>query len=330
MTKTKALPAPLREYLSDAALPAPKDIVATDPDRLWEFVQRGMEMEIKGKIAAGWALTQLRDNLPPQVFSSKLRDLNIPRSSAYDAIAASSLFATLPDLQVVRALAQLGIAKTLTLRTWEPKEVVALASGKPVRGLTLDAAVEMPTREFADAVRDPELIRANKKIAGLEADNEGLTEEIKSLKGALKHRYQNLRMPDFAAHARQESVALAEQMTLGITALEDLLQQNLVEGKEAKLHPEWAERAAGTMYHSLRSVQARLEAVLFAIQEQYGSKVTGKVDYEHRLSEGELLIARDSLAVVLSRHKDDAHNREADRQNAKGGRGRPMKKKAVQ
>lgn len=188
----------------------------------------------------------------------------------------------------------------------------------------LDELAAIPRDELTDLVR-----KLKKKVSVLEHDKDGLSHELKESRGSLRARYENLKMPDFAAHARQESVALAEQMSLSVAAFEELIGERLSTDKEAKLYPEWVTRSAGTAYHSLRSVHARTQMLLERMEEQYGPEVTGKVDYEHTLSDGELLIARDSLAIILKRHKTQAENREADRANAKGGRGRPRSKKAV-
>jgi len=296
---------------------------------LWAVAQRAFEMEMAGRVVAGRALLELSKRLDQAEFAEELTRRHVSRSAYYNAVAVYQAFAELPDEQSVQTFGQLGQTKAITLLTWTPEERLAFAKGQKVRGLTVDQAVEMSAREFAEAARDPELIKAGKKIAALEADNEGLEAEVKELKGALKHRYEALKMPDFAAHARQEAVALAEQMTLSITALEDVVTDRLIGDKEAKTYPEWAERAAGTLYHSLRSVHARTEELLAKIHAQWGKPVTGKLDFEHSLTDGELQMAKDALGIVLKRHKTLAENRDAERANAKGGRGRPRTVKKV-
>jgi len=321
------LPKPLQAYLESTLGHIGE--IAHDAEQLWDVGMRGLQLEIAGRILAGRAFQALSESLEPRTLSAELAARNIPRRSFYDAIDVYEMFAVLPQVEFVRACAQIEFSKIREMGRLPREEFLALASGKKIRGITLDAAAGMTVREFADAVRDPELVKASKKVAALQADKEGLAAELKELKGALKHRYENLKMPDFAAHARQESIALAEQMSLSVAAFEELIGERLSTDKEAKLYPEWVTRSAGTAYHSLRSVHARTQMLLERMEEQYGPEVTGKVDYEHTLSEGELLIARDSLAIILKRHKVEAENREADRANAKGGRGRPRSKKAV-
>lgn len=317
------MPEAVRAYL-DQTLGQVEQFSA-DPDSLWKVGERGLQMETAGKIIAGRAFIALRDALLPGEFAAELAKRLIPRPSAYKAIEVYELFAALPDLRVVQALAQLGITKAIAIKHWTKDEQLTLAAGKPVRGLTLETAVDLSTRDFAEAIRDPEQIKAAKKIKTLEADKEGLEAQVKELKGALKHRYETLKMPDFAAHARQESVALSEQMMLGITALEELVTDHLGSKEAVHTFPEWRDRAAGTLYHSLRAVHARTQQLLERIEEDYGAPVTGKIDYEHTFSEGELLLAKDALSVIQQRHKAQADNREAQRKNAKGERGRPRK-----
>ena len=320
-------PEPVKSYLSQTL--GNIEQVVSDQGSLWEVGVRGLQMETAGKIIAGRAFVALRDQLQPGEVAAELARRMIPRSSFYKAIEVYDLFVALPDLRVVQAFAALGITKAMAIRGWGEEDQLALASGKKVRGLTLDAAVDMPTRDFADAIREPELVKASKKIATLEADKEGLQAEVKELKGALKHRYEVLKMPDFAAHARQESVALSEQMMASVTALEELLTDQLASKEAIHTFPEWRDRAAGTMYHSIRAAHARTQALLARMEEEFGEQVTGKIDYEHTLSDGELLIAKEALDVILKRHKTDAENREAKRQNEKGGKGRPRKIKAT-
>jgi hypothetical protein len=304
------------------------ETITGDVETLWAAGKRGLLMETAGKILAGRAFQELKNSLLPGQFSAELASRMIARRSAYDAIEVYEFFAALPDLHVVQALAQLGITKAMAIKAWDRKEQQALASGKAVRGITLDAAVEMSTREFDEKIRDPELVKADKKIATLEAAKEGLQAELKDLKGQLRHRYDSIKMPDFAAHARQEGVALGEQMMLAVTALEDLVSDRLQDNTDAKNFPEWAQRAAGTVFHTALSVQARLQGLLQRIQDDFGKDVTGKLDFEHTLSDGELLVAKGALDIILKRHQTSAENRDAKRQNDKGGRGRPKKIKA--
>ncbi len=322
-----AMPAQLQSYLEQTL--GRFESITGDPESLWAAGQRGLQMETAGKILAGRAFKELRETLEPGLFSAELAQRLIARRTAYDAIEVYELFAALPDIGVVQAMAQLGITKAMAIKAWDKKEQLALASGKAVRGITLDAAVELSTREFEQKIRDPELVKADKKIAALEATKEGLQAEVKELKGQIRHRYETLNMPEFAARARQEGVALAEQITLSLTAMEDLVRDHLIDNKEAKQFPDWKNRAAGTVFHAALSSQARLQALLERMQEEFGDTVTGKLDFEFTLSKGEAEIAKDALGVIQKRHTDLAHNREADRKNQKGGRGRPMDKRTV-
>lgn len=322
-----AMPAQLQAYLEQTL--GRFESITGDVESLWAAGKRGLQMETAGKILAGRAFQELKNSLLPGQFSAELASRMIARRSAYDAIEVYELFAALPDIGVVQALAQLGITKAMAIKAWDKKDQQALASGKAVRGITLDAAVEMSTREFDEKIRDPELVKADKKIATLEAAKEGLQAELKDLKGQLRHRYDSINMPEFAAHARQEGVALAEQITLSLTALEDLVTDRLIDNKEAKQFPDWKNRAAGTVFHSALAAQARMQALVERMREEFGDAVTGKLDFEFTLSKGEAEIAKDALGVIQKRHADLAHNREADRKNQKGGRGRPMDKRTV-
>jgi hypothetical protein len=299
-----------------------------DEDSLWAASDAGEQMEMVGRLVAGRANLELINRLGDQKVSEELRSRGKKRSTFYEQVEIFKAYNAIPSAEQIAALAAVGYTKSRLIASWTKEERLALVAGKEVRGITIHEAASLSTREFAQATRDPDLVKASKKIQALAADKEGLEAEVKELKGALKHRYETLKMPDFAAHARQEAVALSEQMTLSVTALEDLVEDRLVNDKDAKAYPEWAQRAAGTLYHSVRAVQARTQELLQRLEKQYGKAVTGKIDFEHALSPGELALAKDALNVVLKRHKVQAENREADRANAKGGRGRPRSKKA--
>lgn len=316
----------LRAYLDEVGRPSAAGIASLDDAE--QVLRQHMDSEAASRVMQGWVLASVH-----AMGVESLRELAtrvaMNRETMRQRVDYFRLFQEAPDLQSVRTCAHLEFSIAREVAKWPREDQLAFIGGKPVRGITAAEARSLTAREFVQATRDPDLVKASKKIATLEADKEGLQAEVKELKGALKHRYEVLKMPDFAAHARQESVALSEQMMASVTALEELLTDQLASKEAMHTFPDWRDRAAGTMYHSIRAAHARTQALLARMEEEFGEHVTGKIDYEHTLSDGELLIAKEALDVILKRHKTDAENREAKRQNEKGGKGRPRKIKAT-
>ena len=90
----------------------------------------------------------------------------------------------------------------------------------------------------------------------------------------------------------------------------------------------FAAMAAGTFFHGLRAIHARTGHLLRQLAETF-PEVTDKVGFEHQLKPGELDAFKHARELVLGRIKVAASNREAERHNAKGGRGRPRDIKKV-
>lgn len=323
-TPAVAMPQPLQTYLQ--ATLAQIDTVANDEESLWQVGQRGLQMEMAGRIIAGRAFLELCER--SHNISEELGRRRIARRTFYDAIDVYRLYAELPDAESVRALAHVGQTKAIAIARWPREEAIALAHGQMVRGITLEDAIELPTRDFMQAVKPPELAQAERKIRELELDRDAANAELREMRDAMRHRYDVLKIPPDAARARQETVALCEQIALSVTSLESLAGE-LASGELHMHFPDWAERAAGTLYHSLLSQHARIQTMLDRLAEQWGQKVTGRLEYEFTLSEGEAAVARDALAIITQRHRVAQDNRDAERANAAGGRGRPRKIKTV-
>ncbi|HVT35745.1 MAG TPA: hypothetical protein VHE37_09175 [Nevskiaceae bacterium] len=319
------LPKPLQQYLQQTLVQIGD--LGGDTHGLWAAAERGLQMEAAGQILAGRALIELREHLPQGAFSSGLADRNIARRSAYNAIEAFEVFAELPNLDSVRALAQLGITKARALKHWSPDEHKAFASGKPVRGIQLDAAVELSSRDLVEQQRDwqlqneSQLRKLQSSNATLETKVETLQNEITRLQRAGSYVVAEEDLPDFARTVRQEALANTEQMAWCLDALQAAAEEHLF--AKGKSHPsefKFKPIAAGTLYYSLAAIHARAQLLLKRIQDQFGDSATGMLTIDMQLSPAEIVRFQEQREQLLATHQAKAKARDNQRENTRPGK----------
>ena len=317
------MPKPLQQYLQKTL--GQIDSVASDPDSLWQAGQRGLQMEAAGKILAGKAFSLLREQLPSREFATGLADCGIPRRTAYDAIEAYELFSALPNFNSVCALGLLGITKARALSHWPADDHAAFAAGKTVRGLSLVEAAELSSRDITQQQREWALQN--------ESATRKLREELANTKTQLETaRNENLRLmrsgphvladedlPQFALIARQESLAMTEQMSFCLDTLQAVIEQQLL--VPAKKHDDERFRpvAAGTAYFALAGIQARAQQLLKRLQVEFG-EVGEVLTTEQQLSKAEIKRFLENRERLLAQHKADAQARDDDRENNRPGK----------
>lgn len=307
--------------------------IKTDDDA-WTLASAAHQMETQGSMVMGFALSHLRASLPPRSFSAGLAERRIPRSSAYRAIEFFDLSQRLGQIGIVPALGQLGVIKALALKEWDDSELKEFAEGRTVHGLTIDQAIDMPTREFETAVKesrqsDAERDKLRKARDTLETKLEAKDAELKRIKERALHRLNRVDLPEFAVVAREEATALTEQIDAALDGMTSLLHDNLLAPHD-DVADEFKHRAAaaGTYYHALRAVWARAQGLLQDIESHFDGKVTGYATFDHQLKPAEIDAYQHARQQIVGKLKLQAENREAERANAKGGRGRPRKIKA--
>lgn len=328
------LPKPVQQYLESTLGKLDGAILSGDLDAAWQVAERSLQLETAGKILAGAAFKRLRGELAPLEFTKGLVERNIARSTAYDAISIADLFSSFPSVGVVRALGQLGPTKAMALRHLKPDEFEALAAGKPVHGLTLDAASEMSSRELQQAAlaSDHEVTTLRRKVTQLETETETAQANYDRLKAQLASQFDNLQMPIFAAEARAEVAALTEKALLCIEQLAELVSSHIV-GKRSEPDAQRFQRiVAGTLYHCLIPVGARVHDVCDQLYKSFGKEVT-EVRYEFQLKKDESKHYVRQRSAILEQAANEKHNRAVARESAdaavsgKRGRGRPLKAK---
>ncbi|MGQ0621687.1 MAG: hypothetical protein ACT4QA_17520 [Panacagrimonas sp.] len=128
---------------------------------------------------------------------------------------------------------------------------------------------------------------------------------------------------------RGEAAALTEQMSLSLDGLDrvyhDVLGNAPLWGTR---HQDQQALAAGTLYHRLYAVQARIHSLLALVQEQFGEPVCGAVSVVHNLSGEEMLKLTERFKLMALAAAGQAEARRIQREEFPEGlprtrRGRP-------
>ena len=316
-----AMPSHLQAYVSRAIEQIGS--LGADEESLWRASDAGEKMEMAGRLIAGRA----NKELCPRVhnISEELQRRGKTRRAFYQSIEIYDAYEALPDGQKVEALAAIGFTKSRALLPWTQEERLALASGEKVRGITIDDALAMPSREFDETAKanagGDEARKLKAKLATLETRLESVEAERDRAKGFLQNRLVVTGLPEFCLTARGEAAALTEQADAALDGLTELLNDNLLASHDEVAEAErYAAMAAGTYYHSLRAIHARAGQLLQQVEEHFGEAVTEKLLYEHQLKAAEVDAFKHAREIIVGRLKTQASNREAERENAKEGK----------
>jgi hypothetical protein len=314
---------PVREYLAETL--GVVDLAGQDEDTLWAISDRGEQMEMAGRLIAGLANRELCTLVHNQQLTEELRRRGKTRRAFYYSIELLAAFEALPDARCVHSLAQVGFTRFREVLAWTPEERVRFAGGEEVRGITLEEAVGMSSRQFCEAERDWRL-RNDDRLQKLERERAQLQTQLDIAKnqnkllaraGAALQTEEDL--PPFALVVRQEFLAITESMSFGLDNLQAIAAENLF--REIQ-HPE-AHRfqpvAAGTAYFALRAIHARAGALLTQIQETYGDDI-GAVTLDHQLTAAEIKRFQEARALLLAQHQAKTKAREDARENNRPGK----------
>ncbi|MCK9194421.1 MAG: hypothetical protein M0P19_11170 [Nevskia sp.] len=316
------LPLPLRGYLESAFAIIAK--AGDDEDTLWALSERGEQMEMAGRLISGLANRELSTRVDTLRLANELRSRGKNRANFYFSISVLEAFEALPNRESVEALAQLGYTKARSALSWSPDERIAFTQGESVRGITIDEAVEMPTREFERLSKnlesDARLNRLQSDKARLEAELNTLREQFKKTRAL--QAVEDL--PLFAREVREEAMVLSEQMMLAVELLEDAANRNLLGEVD---HPErmrWQPAAARTLVHALGAPLARGAALIRLLKVSFGEEIAGALDADSILEASEAALFLSSRERLATRAQIERDERATERHNATPSRrGRP-------
>lgn len=128
---------------------------------------------------------------------------------------------------------------------------------------------------------------------------------------------------------REESMAHTEQMMLELEALEHLYNNLLVDpARFGKDNADQRVLAAGTFYHRVNALHARLGHIVARIQDEFGEEVTGSSSAALALMPEEIELLTGRFQDMAKAHNQSARvrdkNREASGSAFKAKRGRPI------
>lgn len=310
---------PLRSYLESAiALIAQ---AGDDEDSLWKISERGEQMEMAGRLISGLANRELATRVGSQKLAEELRARGKTRANFDFYIRAAEAFEALPDLKSVEAFAELGYTKARAALSWSPEERIAFAHGEPVRGLTIEEAVALPSREFEKRTKPvpDDLAKAKAEAATLKTQLETARMERDRAVKSAKYLLAEEDMPHFALTARQEAMALTEGMSFSLDLLDDVTHQTIFKPVE---HPE-ANRfqpiVAATMYYALGGVLARIQAHMARLSAHFEAD-DAEMHSALGFSTGELKLFNDTRERIVGRLQADSKKRDAKRENDRPGK----------
>lgn len=311
-----SMSAPVQAYV--ASVIGQIDAVANDEEALWAIAARGQQMEMAGRLIAGRAHKELRTRV--RNLGDELRVRGIERRAFEQSINLYDAFDALPKVEQVQALANLGFTKSRELTRWSADERLALAKGGQVRGVTLEMALEMPSREFEKASKPEREAQLEARISQQQTQIERLENEKKQLARDRSRVHAEEDLPPFAFEARQEVVALTGSMVLDVENLQTVIDTQVL--GEVK-HPEaakWQPVIAGTAYHAIAGVHARLDVLMKRLRANFDHLGVSESKLDHALSPAEVRLAIERREHLFAAHKAAAKTRADDRANNTPGK----------
>lgn len=292
-----SMPDTLQRYVAETI--GHIDQAGVDDDALWSIGERGLQMEMAGRLIAGRAFMDLSTRVDKLTLASELRNRAIPRSTFYSVIEVYRTVEPLPRLDAVRSFVALGHTKMRDTASWSEDERLALAQGEEVRGLTIDQAVAMPTREFQKLAKaDDELARERQRRIDAEA----------ALKALEKHHQKPAAIipsiaPELAA-TRDQMMFLLERMQAEVSLISQLSADKLIV-EDARARPDFHDRlaVAKPVYHFLNGVIATAVQFLGELDAGLGHSVAGSLTAEYQYLDRE----REHLAELLAAARSTAH-----------------------
>ena len=317
----------LQQYMA-ASGDTQKIISASDTASRWDAVEYGFKVSAQGKVVAGYHLKSLRDELPSREFAVALRERQIPRRRAYEAIEIYELFNQINDLNVIQAIGNLGTRKCLAVSKIKYDDLLRLASGEEVEDFTLEDFGRMSARELEQQLRESNLLK-DERIAKLKADNataraqlEDKDLQLEELRNQLNNRHPTDRLPYFAALVREEAGALSEEVATALDSMEQVLDEHLFDVADTRDDDvlRSARLAAGTAFQSLQAQYGHLGLILKRLQEAFGEDVLGELNPQFGFIDEEVNRFKDRRELILGIHRTNARKRDAVRENNKPGR----------
>lgn len=249
-------------------------------------------------------------------FEQFIESEGLERSGVYRDMAVARFLLALPEERRKQAL-ELPKSRLLKLASLPPETIAEkLEDGTINKAQTL--------RELEAQV---EKLRVDNGKLKAERDDERRA-RILADRRAEGDRPRNS-APEWYTLARTEAVYAADVMTAALDLLDECLRENyfspLLKNDPLRMS------VAGTAYHALHGVNARLGQLAQSFAAEYGPRITGGVDPEHQLTPDEAALAEKRRRIIIENARIAADNRKAQRkiESPKPQVGRPPKVKPL-
>lgn len=312
---------PLRAFLAEAGRPGATRI--TSLDEAEQIFREHQQAETAHRVMQGWVLASVKamgeESL--RVLSTRV---DTSKSSVHQLIAYFYLFQAVPDLDSVHRCAHLEFTIAREVAKWSRDEQIAFCSTEEVRGVTIDQAREMTSREFIAATKPPEVAQLQVQVQNQQNQIAGLEKIIKGLRQQGGVTTPSL-PPQYAA-LRDESVYLTCKMAEEVARLRSESDRLLMD-RDWRNQPEAQHRmaVAAHVYHALNGVVVMASELLEQIHLTYSKFVTGDVPPGMQYSPEEKEHLAQLRSAALEAAQAGVRHARATAQNANGVRGRRPK-----
>lgn len=298
------------------------DLTDLSVDGLWALAERGEQMEMAGALLAGLANRELSTRVDKNTLTDEMKRRGKTRSKFYYAIGLVQAFESLPEAAAAESLAALGPTKVRATLGWSGDERAAFASGQPVRGITIEDAAELSTRDFEQRIKaeDPELARAKAEAASLKTDLASAKLQLQRQARAAAALETEGEFPAFARAPRHEVFAFEQAAAFMLDNLSLLLAEHLFGDVR---HPE-ANRflpvVAANCQAALAAVELRIRGLRQQIETAFPGCADAPLTLDHQLSAAEGALLIDRAARMRHQLERERKRREDERANTQVGR----------
>lgn len=264
---------PLRAFLAEAGQPGAAQI--TSLDEAESIFRQHQQAETASRVMQGWVLASVKA-MGEESFAQVVTRVTVSRPQAYQLIAYFHLFQSVPDLDSVRRCAHLEFTLAREVAKWPQLEQIAFCGGEEVRGVTIEQARDMTSREFIAAAKPQAIAQLEAQVQDQQQIIDGLEKAIKTLRqqpGAVSPSLP----PQYAA-LRDESVFLTCKMAEEVARLRAESDRLLID-RDWRNQPESQPRmaVAAHVYHALNGVMVMAAGLLESIHLTYSQYVTGDI-----------------------------------------------------
>ncbi|MFZ2452604.1 MAG: hypothetical protein WAW36_19015 [Methylovulum miyakonense] len=298
-----ALPPYLVEYINGVGEIKGGELVTPDTtEPSWALVEKCFQIEAVARVIAGFELMKFKASLGHGGFVAALTERGIKKTTANDCMRVAAMFSQLNiSNSRTSGVFDLEFSKLLKIQQWDIEEAQAFCEGESVRGLTLDDAKDMSTRDFEKHINEANALvfKLRKEIADRNRIILGKDAELEKARTLQAHTGQ----PPIVQDMRTTSTAITEQILGYLDMLEDM-ETTLAKGYGSGLAFEQEARTQqlrAALYPwaiNLNAIRARLESIDTEARRHFAPELfPGKTDYA-QLSEAECVAAMNQQAFL--------------------------------